>query len=43
MLKPHLAADRSTTIEEVHITRTAARDALSAVCKRVGRRSCVRR
>ena len=42
ILIPPLGADVSTTIEEVHITRTAAGRALSAVWKRVGRRSCVR-
>ena len=40
---PLLGAWRSTTIEEVHITRTAAGGAVFAVRRRVGRRSCVRR
>jgi len=43
MSMPPLGADRSTTIEEVHITRTAAGDAVFAVLRRVGRRSCVSR
>ena len=43
VLIPPLGADRSRKIKEVHITRTVAEGTLSAVCKRVGRCSCVRR
>ena len=43
MFIPSLGLDASTAMEEVHVTRTVAGGAHSAVCKRIGRRSCVGR